>query len=195
MGSLGHGGSAAGGLGERVADAFRQGKGRMGREHGGEPGPFDQRLIGRPANGRIIGIGSQKGLGQGSQYGFIGRQVDAANIAGEAIGARGEGQITQMADQRRDGIVIKPALIHVAGDCQGDEQDGIAERIFRDPRTQPRGEVQQFLGQIGSQTKGGDIGHIRSMARIVQCSKGNLAGIDTWPDAGWIAVCSSAATS
>ena len=59
--------------------------------------------------------------------------IGAADIVREPLGAGGERGVAQMADQRGDRVLGQTALIHAAGDGEGDQQNGIAERVFFAP--------------------------------------------------------------
>ena len=51
------------------------------------------------------------------------------------------------------------------------QQNRIAKRVLRRPRAHPRRQVQQFLGEKTGRIRRGNIGHGKTMARFVRCSK------------------------
>ena len=100
-----------------------------------EAGSFNQILILGPADRGVVRIGAQQGFRQTAQRRVVCGRIDTADIGGQSIGARGKGGIAEMLDQRRDGGQIEVALVDPPGYRQGDQKDGITERILFDAGT------------------------------------------------------------
>jgi hypothetical protein len=110
-------------------------------------------------------------VGEACEDGVVLLLIHTTDIGGEALGASGEGRITKVANEGGDGVLGQSSLVHAASDGEGDQQNGISERVFLGPCAQSRGEVQEFLGERSRRVWGWNVWHARRMARIVRRSK------------------------